>query len=135
MIYKSTLESREWYGKFTTSLQEYSVLDSKGHIVNKKDLFDMLYTENGANVPLFLVMEGLHPLYSLEVRQAYNKALVEQQYISELIRTELAKRAVCLLRQHGTPVGFDQVVLMMVEGMLEVLENNKEIETSVKSNL
>lgn len=114
------------------ALEEYDILDESGMILRKPDLFNELYSETGGNVGLYLIMENSHPVYSLRHRKSFDKALVEQEHILELTRNELTQRAIGIARRIGTCENFDNSIMLMVEGMIDVLDNHKEIEKNIK---
>ena len=132
MIYKSSQICREWWGKFSLKLQEYSIKGLDGKIIPKREIFEQLYKEGTPQIPLFLIMSGSHPAYSLVPRDNYDKAILKQQCIDEAIHELVSSWAVGILRDSESPTTFDECVKMLTDGMLFALDNQELVEACIK---
>ena len=137
MIYKSSQQSRKSWGQFSADLQKFSIVDSQGNVIPKRYIFEMLFNESTCEeqVQLSLVAAGLHEKFSLIERKEFDEAVLRQQIIEEITREELTSRAVKIGRRFNIKDNFDEVVKFMVEGMLHVLENHRQIDDEVKARL
>jgi len=137
MIYKSSQESRKSWGQFSSDLQKYSIVDPQGNVIPKRYVFEKFFNEDAGEqqVQLLLIVAGMHEKYSLINRKEFDESILRQQLIDEMTREELSSRAVKIARRFNIKDNFDEVVKFMIEGMLHVLENHKQIDDEIKSKL
>lgn len=138
MIYKASPHKRDYWGKFSLKLQEYSITDLHGKVQNKREVFDKLYVEGGlteyGQVDLALLMCGMHQKLLLVRREAFDDSLQQDIHIKEVTTDELKTRAINLARGHNID-NFDMTIDLMVLAMGDVLENHRQIEQNIKTKL
>jgi hypothetical protein len=135
MLFKSSQKSCEWWAKFALALQKYSILKN-GTVQNKREVFEMLYRDNQSDqIDLELIMSGVHSDFTIEKRNDFEQSILDNQAIGDATRDELHIRAVSLARRFSISQDFDLVVSYMVEAMLYTLENQIQINKSIRSRL
>jgi len=118
-----------------TELQKRSIIDVDTEmVISKRAIFDLLYDDGRGDeqVQLLLVLSGMHQSYALVHRKEFDQAIFEQQAIDDSTREELRARAVRIARKYEIGENFDEVVKYMIEGMIHVLDNHKQIQASIR---
>lgn len=134
-LHKSTQQSREWWLRFSLKLQNRSITDRSGKVVNKRDVFESLYVESDRsdfNQPeLCLAMVGLHPDFGLILRTDYNAVAHRNQRIREATEEMMQSIAVRIARNIGVSGDFYDTVSLMTKAMTEVYENYHKIDEEI----
>ena len=135
-IPRSSHKFREAWAEFAIQLQDKSIVDHADVVQCKRVVFEKLYNESDPRLTdIHLVVSGLHPMFSLVDRPGMKQAIDEQAQIQNATKAVMNDLAMAVLRHHPPIECLPTVLKLMVEAMMAVHENGRDVEDRIRKKL